>query len=175
LPALGVPAFYLTRHGTLVLVLCGFFLFSGLMFGPDLDIYSRQYQRWGWLRWIWLPYRKSMSHRSILSHGILIGTLLRVAYLITLGLWVMLTGQVLWAVVQQGLGQAEDWRPLLGQWLNQGLRSLIWSLQAHADLWWAGFVGLELGSLSHSISDWMGSTIKRYLRRQVSRQRRQRR
>jgi uncharacterized metal-binding protein len=144
------------------------------MFGPDLDIYSRQYQRWGWLRWIWLPYRKSMSHRSILSHGILIGTLLRVAYIMTLGLWVMVGGQMLWAVVQQWVGQADDWRALFGQWLTQGLRSLIWSLEAHPDLWWAGFVGLELGSLSHTISDVVGSAIKRYLRR-VSHRQRQRR
>ena len=32
-------------------------LFGGLMFGPDLDIQSRQYTRWGVLRFLWLPYR----------------------------------------------------------------------------------------------------------------------
>src|SRR5438270_484482 len=32
-------------------------LFGGLMFGPDLDILSRQYTRWGPLRLLWWPNR----------------------------------------------------------------------------------------------------------------------
>ena len=49
------------------------FLVGGLLLGPDLDIHSVQYKRWGWLRWIWLPYRGSMRHRSFWSHGPIIG------------------------------------------------------------------------------------------------------
>jgi uncharacterized metal-binding protein len=67
----------------MTLLVAGGFMFGGLMFGPDLDIYSRQFQRWGFLRWIWLPYQKSLRHRSFLSHGPIIGTTLRVVYLTT--------------------------------------------------------------------------------------------
>src|SRR5918998_3916008 len=55
-------------------------LFGGLMFGPDLDIQSRQYTRWGVFRFLWLPYRAFFRHRSRWSHGIIFGTLIRVVY-----------------------------------------------------------------------------------------------
>src|ERR687883_1595477 len=55
-------------------------LFGGLMFGPDLDILSRQYTRWGPLRLLWWPYRVIFRHRSRWSHGIIFGTLIRVVY-----------------------------------------------------------------------------------------------
>ena len=57
------------------------FAFSGFMFGPDLDIHSRQYLRWPWLRWVWLPYQKRVKHRSWVSHGPVAGTVLRLVYL----------------------------------------------------------------------------------------------
>ena len=55
---------------------------SQLMFGPDLDTVSYQYKRWGFLKWIWLPYRLIFKHRSRFSHGILFGPLLRGIYFI---------------------------------------------------------------------------------------------
>src|SRR5918911_983706 len=55
-------------------------VFGGLMFGPDLDIQSRQYTRWGPLRFLWLPYKVALPHRSRLSHSILLGTWIRVVY-----------------------------------------------------------------------------------------------
>ena len=55
-------------------------LFGGLMFGPDLDIQSRQYTRWGPLRLLWWPYKVAFRHRSRWSHGIIFGTLIRVVY-----------------------------------------------------------------------------------------------
>lgn len=70
-----------TRNGEVTLILSGGFLFSGLMFGPDLDIHSIQYKRWGFLKGIWLPYRNFLRHRSIFSHGLIIGTCVRVLYL----------------------------------------------------------------------------------------------
>ena len=72
-----------TRNSQLVCLLTGGFLFSGLMFGPDLDIYSLQYKRWGLLRWLWLPYQKILPHRSLFSHGLFIGTAIRIFYLLT--------------------------------------------------------------------------------------------
>ncbi len=41
---------------------------GGIYLSPDLDIVSRPYKRWGWMRWIWIPYQKFIPHRSPLSH-----------------------------------------------------------------------------------------------------------
>jgi uncharacterized metal-binding protein len=165
LPPIAFVGWQLTRDGTLVLILCGCFLFSGLMFGPDLDIYSQQYKRWLWLRWVWLPYRRSMSHRSVLSHGMIIGTLLRVAYVVTLVLFVIATAYFLWTVGQQFVGLTPAWYLLFVPWLDGLLLGIADSLRSYFDLWIAGFVGLELGSMSHSLSDHIGSSIKRYKRK----------
>src|SRR5947208_3323060 len=55
-------------------------LFGGFMFGPDLDIQSKQYTRWRIFRFLWFPYKVMFKHRSRWSHGIIFGTLIRVLY-----------------------------------------------------------------------------------------------
>src|ERR1043165_9727701 len=73
-------------------------LFGGLMFGPDLDIQSRQYTRWGVFRFLWLPYKTVCRHRSRWSHGIIFGTLIRVVYFaaaLTLLFWVCVYARAL--------------------------------------------------------------------------------
>ena len=140
----------LTGSGNLTLMVSGGYLFSGLMFGPDLDIHSRQFIRWGWLRCIWIPYQKTLRHRSIFSHGPIIGTTLRVLYLSS---WLLLVGLL-------GLGVSTLF------WLAPGGRGLFdaawrWLFQYRAELI-ALFVGLELGAMSHSVSDWGGSAYKRF-------------
>src|SRR5918998_4671194 len=64
----------------LAAIVSGATVFGGLMFGPDLDIHSRQYTRWGVFRFVWLPYKGVFRHRSRLTHGIVLGTLIRVLY-----------------------------------------------------------------------------------------------
>lgn len=138
-----------TRSSHLTLFVSGGFLFSGLMFGPDLDIYSQQFLRWGWLRWIWLPYQKSLHHRSFLSHGPVIGTVLRVVYLMT---WIGMVAIALLLVMYVVRGM--PWTvEMMIQW---GARSL---LIYYPDLI-ALLIGFELGAMSHSLSDWGGSTYK---------------
>jgi uncharacterized metal-binding protein len=56
------------------------FLIGGLFLSPDLDTRSRPTGRWGPLKLLWWPYRRMLRHRSLLSHGPLIGTLGRLAY-----------------------------------------------------------------------------------------------
>jgi len=48
---------------------------------PDLDILSRPYNRWGFLKFIWNPYQKLFSHRSFFTHSLVISDLIRVLYL----------------------------------------------------------------------------------------------
>jgi uncharacterized metal-binding protein len=128
----------------------GAYLFSGLMFGGDLDIHSVQYLRWGPLRWIWLPYRKLMSHRSPLSHGLVIGTVGRLLYL------TLIVGLCLAAIAWAG-----HWKPHLESlypWMRTHWLLLAWIA-----------LGLEAGALSHSLSDWIGSRIKRMEKRRYTR------
>ncbi|HEY9750713.1 MAG TPA: metal-binding protein [Allocoleopsis sp.] len=140
-----------THSSSLTLLVASGFLFGGLMFGPDLDIYSRQYQRWGWLRWIWLPYRKMMRHRSFWSHGPVVGTVLRLLYLATWLSAVSLVG----VAIAAALGYAiPDWPTATG--LAQQ------SVLQYSPEIMALCLGLELGALSHSCSDWLGSAYKRY-------------
>src|ERR1043166_5581959 len=93
-----VAAWGVTRSVALALVVTAATLFGGLMFGPDLDIQSRQYARWGVFRFLWLPYRSVFRHRSRWSHGIIFGTLIRVVYFaaaLTLLFWVCVYARAL--------------------------------------------------------------------------------
>jgi uncharacterized metal-binding protein len=151
LPLTVALAFLYSRSPLFALICGGGFLFSGLMFGPDLDIPSCQYRRWGWLRWLWLPYQKSLRHRSLWSHGFLIGTVLRLIYL---GCWLILLAAgagMLFKTLGYWRG---DWAPLLAM-----LRR--WLL-AHPQEGLALWLGLEAGAMSHSCSDWLGSTFRRW-------------
>jgi uncharacterized metal-binding protein len=140
-----------TRSSHLTLIVAGCFLFSGLMFGPDLDIQrSYHFQRWGWLRWLWLPYQKSVRHRSFLSHGPIIGTAVRVLYL---SVWVIILATPV-AVIARGVWEV-DWS------LSQLARMILRSLSQHSTEWLAIFIGLELGAMGHYLSDWGGSAYKR--------------
>ncbi|MGD2182714.1 metal-binding protein [Lusitaniella coriacea] len=142
-------SFFMTRNGELTLIVASAFLFSGLMFGPDLDIYSVQYKRWGMLRWVWLPYQKALRHRSRLSHGFVVGTTLRLIYLtIALGIF----GGVVAGIAQLLGWIAWDWS-VVGEEGVQWVSTHRWGAIA---LW----VGLELGAMSHAIADSVNSTYK---------------
>lgn len=153
LPWLVLLTLLLTRSGELALLAAAGFLFSGLMFGPDLDIYSVQFKRWGWLRWIWIPYQKALSHRSQLSHGLLIGTILRLLYLLVI---TSLIGMFGVAIAQLVWGFPWNWQNFLQLCLQK--------LQQYSGEAIALFLGLESGAMSHSFADWTGSTYKRIKR-----------
>jgi uncharacterized metal-binding protein len=80
---LGLLAMDLTNSPEMTAIVVGSHLFAGFMFGPDLDIKSIQINRWGMFRFIWKPYQKMVGrHRSPLSHGAIIGTAIRLAYIL---------------------------------------------------------------------------------------------
>ncbi len=121
-------------------------LISGLLFSCDLDIDSREYRRWGPLRLIWWPYKESVPHRSWISHGLIIGPLLRLAYfgiIMYVTVWLML----------HALGRAALWRELEA---NVARTITYNSGQSYAFL--TGFV---LGGAAHSIPDWITTGTKR--------------
>lgn len=158
LPWVAGISYLLTRDGDLTLILAGSYLFSGMMFGPDLDIYSLQYKRWGVIRGIWLPYRGFVKHRSILSHGLLIGTLLRLIYLsvIVAGISIFVV-----AIAQLCLGFPWNWQDFVRE-------QVYFSIKKYPRETLVLFLGLEIGSMSHSISDWFSSRRKLRLKNKVS-------
>ena len=140
-----------THSSNMTLLVAGGFMFGGLMFGPDLDIYSRQFQRCGFLRWIWLPYQKSLRHRSFLSHGPIIGTTLRVVYLTT---FLALVAIVLVMIFTKLGNVTWNWGEV---WGTVGKTIYIYYGE-----FFALFLGCELGAMSHSCSDWTVSGYKRF-------------
>tara|TARA_B100000131_G_C18089285_1_gene601514 strand:- start:1291 stop:1839 length:549 start_codon:yes stop_codon:yes gene_type:complete len=62
------------------------FLIGGLWLSPDLDTYSNSLKRWGFLKFLWWPYRKLIPHRSFFSHSPFIGTGFRLIYIVLLSL-----------------------------------------------------------------------------------------
>ncbi len=161
LPLVASLTFARTQSDRLTLLVAGGFLFGGLMFGPDLDIRSRQYQRWGWLRWMWLPYQKSLRHRSLLSHGPILGTVLRIVYL---GSWIALLGIgsiLVWATLQELGGWIENWQVWAGRTLEQAGTQMVRSLRDNPGEWLALGLGIEIGAMSHSACDW-GSTLYKH-------------
>jgi len=151
MPVVAGVTLVFTHSSNMTLLVAGGFMFGGLMFGPDLDIYSRQFQRWGFLRWIWLPYQKSLRHRSFLSHGPIIGTTLRVVYLTTFLAFVA----IVVVMIFTKLGNvAWNWGEV---WGNVGKTIYIYYGE-----FFALFVGCELGAMSHSGSDWTVSAYKRF-------------
>ena len=155
LPWIVGGTYLLTNNGELTLIVAGGFLFSGLMFGPDLDIHSIQYQRWGVLRYIWLPYRRLFSHRSFFSHGLIVGTIIRTVYLLAiitcLAFFIVAIAQIIW-------GFEWNWQQFILKTFTslktQYFRETI-----------ALFTGLELGAMSHSLSDWLSTRSKKRRRK----------
>jgi uncharacterized metal-binding protein len=157
IPWVGLVAIIATDHwGYTLLVVTGF-VFAGLMFGPDLDVRSVQSKRWGWLRWIWHPYRKSLRHRSWLSHGFIAGTCVRCLYLFV---WILL-GILLMLEFSNTSGHTTVTWGELGQSITQ-------IFVQHWRIWMAIAIGIEVGAMSHSVSDWLVSAWKREARRKRS-------
>jgi uncharacterized metal-binding protein len=142
-----------TRDSALTLVLLAGFLFGALMLGPDLDTRSIHFKRWGPLRWIWIPYRGSLKHRSPLSHWPLVGTVVRVIYVLA---WAFVLGVGCMALANELFQIGWTWTEMatiIGR-----------SLHAHRSAWIAVGIGLEVGALSHYLADWGLSTSKRVRR-----------
>ncbi|MGI0480907.1 metal-binding protein [Geminocystis sp. CENA526] len=140
----------ITRQLSSTLLASVGFVFSGLMFGPDLDIYSVQFKRWGVLRFIWLPYQKQLKHRSIISHGFIIGTIVRVLYL-SLILFIV----AIFAVTITQLIFGFEWH-----WQKAIINTFIIVKNQYWQEVLSLFIGLELGAMSHYLADTIGSWWK---------------
>ena len=66
-----------------VLIAAASCLTGGLWLSPDLDTRSNALRRWGPLGFLWWPYRLFIPHRSLWSHGPVLGTSARLGVLLT--------------------------------------------------------------------------------------------
>ncbi len=151
-----IAAWGLTHSVALSSVATGAMLFGGLMFGPDLDIQSKQYARWGVFRFLWLPYRMTFRHRSRWSHGIIFGTLIRVTYFAGIIALLAAGAVYLRAMLVEGRPPGFDevvmvWRVMEG--------ALKQSVGNHA--LWITFCGLWWGAASHTITDVAWSMMRK--------------
>lgn len=168
-PLVTLSGWLLTHDLTAAIVLGVSFAFSGLMFSGDLDLKSVQYKRWGWFRWIWIPYQKMVPHRSPLSHGPVLGLATRLIYL---SLWLGILFFLFW----QGAMYLEQ-EALIHQSRAGVEQALTWFRRSPL-LAVALVLGLWLGGLSHTLADEVSSRLKRWKRqrkkpkkkRQASRQ-----
>jgi len=151
---LAVPTFAaawgLTGSALAAGVATGAMLFGGLMFGPDLDIQSRQYTRWGVFRFFWWPYKTMFRQRSRWSHGIIFGTLIRVVYFAF-----MLTLIAVAAVYLRALLIADappDYSEIFRAWraIEAGIRL---EETGGRHIIYAAFAGLWWGAASHTLTD----------------------
>lgn len=130
------------------------FLLGGLLLSPDLDTRSNPTRRWGPLGLLWWPYRRSLAHRSLLSHSPLLGTAGRLLYLAAVILLLSAALAPLGAPSPRALLEAA---------------AQLWREQT--PLLVAALVGLEASSWLHLIQD--GDPLPR-LPRPLRRRRRRR-
>jgi uncharacterized metal-binding protein len=150
LPVITASTLLFTRSSHTTLIISSGYLFSGLMFGPDLDIHSRQFIRWGIFRIFWLPYQRFFRHRSFFSHGIIIGTVIRCLYLSSAILFIVLLIMTIGEIIDLEVIKLPNIIKLVQKY---------W--QRYPLDWLSLFIGLELGALSHTMSDWGKTTIRK--------------
>jgi uncharacterized metal-binding protein len=146
--------YYFTRDWVLTAVATAAMLFGGLMFGPDLDVQSRQYTRWGPLRFLWWPYKVALRHRSRWSHSIMLGTLIRVVYFLIVVTIVLVASLYIRDVyINQASINSTTFTDAIGR---------VWEIISPIKRGYliAAFAGLWVGASSHTISDVLGSFFK---------------
>ena len=154
MPAAAIT-FYATGSLAASALLAAAFLFGGLMFGPDLDIASKQYSRWMFFRFLWFPYRSFFKHRSRWTHGLIFGTLFRVVYFMGIVTVVLFAASYCSAVLlKTEMPRLDD---LAGAWRAAG--GLL-RLHAGANVLMLIFAGMWTGAASHTFTDMAGTYIK---------------
>lgn len=151
-----VAAWGLTRSVTLACVATVAMLFGGLMFGPDLDIQSKQYTRWGIFRFLWLPYRTIFRHRSRWSHGIIFGTLIRVVYFTAIMALLAATAVYLRAMLVNGAPPGFNEVVDVWKMMETGLKQSVGN-----QVLWITFCGLWWGAASHTLTDVAWSVLRK--------------
>lgn len=138
---------------TLAALFTGSYLFAGYACAGDLDLDSKQYRRWGRFRFLWWPYKKLIPHRSPISHGFLLGGIVRALYLATgctLLFWL-----TIWLISRFGphLNPNDATRQ---QWQS------VWDFARARPQWTMALLsGFILAGTTHSLADVISTWFKR--------------
>lgn len=150
-----MAAYAITGNITASATVAGAFAFGGIMFGPDLDTVSRNYSRWYFLRFLWLPYRWCFKHRSRFSHGLILGALLRVVYFMGLSTLLVYAVAVIWSSIAGGKAPAFNDLTVVWQKIGEAIRANLGD-----NFLLLIFFGLWFGAASHTFTDMAGSFIR---------------
>jgi uncharacterized metal-binding protein len=109
---------------------------GSIWFSPDLDHDANvdPYKAWGPIKKIWNPYKRWVPHRSVISHSPILGTAIRLLYL----LWIP-------AVIVAVLA----WRQVIPPQELLNILNEIWVPAA------TFVVGMELAAEVHIFADWV--------------------
>lgn len=156
--ALAGDAFYLLRaphpNALLAALFTGAYLFAGFACAGDLDLNSKEYQRWGPLRILWWPYRLLVPHRSWISHGLILGGVIRAGYLglaSTLVFWL-----AVWLYSRLGL-HVDPNRATQQEW-----QDVFAFVHVHPTWSLALLSGFILAGTTHSLADLVSTWFKRH-------------
>lgn len=123
-PVVAGLSYFITKDVKTAGIISAFYLFASLMFNGDLDTVSRPYNRWLLLKMIWIPYQMMFNHRSIFTHGLVIGTVIRIIYVCLIPAIIL---------------------------YFKGSFDVLTNIDTNLLI--LGFVGLESGAAVHTISD----------------------
>ncbi|HEY0321591.1 MAG TPA: metal-binding protein [Pyrinomonadaceae bacterium] len=151
-----VAAWGVTGSFALASVATAAMLFGGLMFGPDLDIQSKQYTRWGVFRFLWLPYKVMFRHRSRWSHGLIFGTLIRVVYFTGVILLLAAAAVYLRAMLVNRAPPSFEEVAVVWKMMDAVLKQSVGN-----HVLWMTFGGLWWGAASHTLTDVGWSLIRK--------------
>lgn len=128
-------------------------LFGGLMFGPDLDIKSVQYNRWGPLKFIWLPYQ-AFGHRSkkTQSHDALFGPLVRIGYFFCAIVFLSIFAAGVFSIFDKKLSLS----------FLFSLINLILQIPFKYQI--SFLIGLWFGNIMHYLADWVWEFVPVWLK-----------
>lgn len=155
-PAVFAGAQYYAGDMWLAATATGAMVFAGLMFGPDLDLDSKPYRRWGPLRFLWKPYQMALPHRSPLSHGLVLGTIFRILYFVAVV--ALLAATILYVRQRYLYGAQTTWG---AQFERVSLDLGAFWQRTDKQVAWAAFVGMWIGAAAHTVSDVIYSFAKK--------------
>ncbi len=146
-----LPAFLYFIPKEFYLPFCAGYVVGTFLLSPDIDLPgSKPSKRWSVLRCIWLPYQSVSRHRG-LSHIPVIGSLLRLLYLVCAVLFLYFTLLGVVSALDRGLGyMLSGFNPF--ELLNEIFRSDV-SLYVVA--------GIVAADVVHVLLDLLWSAVRR--------------
>lgn len=126
-PIVIISTYFILDNLILTIIVSLSYIFASFMFNGDLDTNSKPFNRWYILKMFWIPYQLMFHHRSYFTHGIVIGSVIRIVYVITIPTLILISVDI------------QNITILVDLFSN---KYVIYSL-----------IGIELGSTIHTISD----------------------